>query len=102
LQDTPPRTETGVQPVPIGMLSDEMSTPRRPARIVSRARPTEFEFLTFWQHCAAPVGGGGGEGDGSDEGFGEHLCEMGVVDGEGAGAGAGARRCGLAELRRRV
>jgi hypothetical protein len=50
LQDTPPRMLMDVQPVPIGMLSDETSTPRRLVRTVPRVGPTELEFWTFWQH----------------------------------------------------
>jgi hypothetical protein len=66
LQDTPPRMATGVQPVPIGMLSAEMSTLRRPSRRPSVHESTLLEFSTFWQHCAPGVaavhddGGGGG------------------------------------------
>jgi hypothetical protein len=59
LHDTPPRTETGVQPVPIGTFRSETATPRRPAIRVWVAQGTEFQFSTSWQHCGALEGAGG-------------------------------------------
>jgi hypothetical protein len=59
LHDTPPSTETGVQPVPIGMFSAETSSPSRPLMIPAVHESTLLEFSTFWQHCAPPVGAGG-------------------------------------------
>jgi hypothetical protein len=59
LQETPPATATGVQPVPMGMLSAEMSMPSRPVSRPSVTESSELEFLTFWQHWAPPVGAGG-------------------------------------------
>jgi hypothetical protein len=50
LHDTPPSTETGVQPVPIGMFSAETSSPSRPLMIPAVHESTELEFSTFWQH----------------------------------------------------
>jgi hypothetical protein len=53
LQDTPPSTEIGAQPVPIGMLSPETSMPRTDS--TSDDTHGLLEFSTFWQHWGPAV-----------------------------------------------
>jgi hypothetical protein len=49
-QETPPRTATGVQPVPMGTFRLLISMPSRARIMPLVTESTVLEFWTFWQH----------------------------------------------------
>jgi hypothetical protein len=49
-QETPPRTLSGAQPVPMGMFRLETLMPSRAKMIALVTELTWLEFCTFWQH----------------------------------------------------